>query len=74
MEYKQEVRYIDVEYERNNVDVKLNFAIDLKKKNGNGGWKVETKDYMLGRMKTKSATVTGFGSCLLYTSPSPRDS
>ena len=54
--------YIDVEYERNNVDVKLNFAIDLKKKNGNGGWKVETKDYMIGRMKTKSATVTGFGS------------
>ena len=62
MEYKQEVRYIDVEYERNNVDVKLNFAVDLKKKNGNGGWKVETKDYMIGRMKTKSATVTGFGS------------
>ena len=62
MDYKQEVRYIDVEYDNNNVDVKLNFAIDLKKKNKRGGWKVETKDYMLGRMKTKSATVTGFGS------------
>jgi|10_taG_2_1085330.scaffolds.fasta_scaffold47154_2 hypothetical protein len=62
MEYKQEVRYINVEYDNNNVDVKLNFAIDLKKKNGSGGWKVETTDYMLGRMKTKSATVSGFGS------------
>ena len=62
MDYKQEVRYLNVEYDNDNVDVKLNFAVDLKKKNGNGGWRVETPNYMLGRMKTKSATVTGFGS------------
>tara|TARA_B100001250_G_C19758388_1_gene771253 strand:- start:46 stop:1572 length:1527 start_codon:yes stop_codon:yes gene_type:complete len=62
MSYKQEVRYLNVEFDNNNVDVKLNFAVDLKKKNGRGGWKVETANYMEGRMKTKSATVTGFGS------------
>ena len=62
VDYKQEVRYTNVEYENNNVDVKLNFAIDLKQKNGTGGWKVLTANYMEGRMKTKSATVSGFGS------------
>ncbi len=59
---KQEVRYINVEFDRDNVDVKLNFAIDLKKREGNGTWKIEQANYMEGRMKTKSATVTGFGS------------
>ena len=59
---KQQLRYINVEFERDNVDVKINFAIDLLKRDGKGPWRIEQANYMEGRMKTKSATVGGFGS------------
>jgi len=59
--YKKEVEYQGVEFTNNNLDVKLNFSVNLKKKI-NGRWVMEEKDHMIGRMKTKSATVAGFGS------------
>ncbi len=59
--FKKEVEYKGVSFTKDNIDVKLNFAVHLKKKI-NGTWKMEQKDYMIGRMKTKGATVGGFGS------------
>tara|TARA_Y100001973_G_C5172208_1_gene319770 strand:+ start:61 stop:1629 length:1569 start_codon:yes stop_codon:yes gene_type:complete len=58
---KKEVEYQGLSFTRDNIDVKLNFAVHIKKK-VNGQWRVEQKDYMIGRMKTKGATVGGFGS------------
>ncbi len=59
--FKKEVEYKGLSYTRDNIDVKLNFAVHLKKKE-NGQWKMEQRNYIEGRMKTKGATVGGFGS------------